>query len=178
MPRSGAILEATVSYYSNLAFASLKAMRETQEELRVGEFKTDTVLARGLSLWLDSIEGWWSALLVSASSPLPNVFLRLGKDSTTGSQEVRTSVPAEPQFTGLRPMGGGAPIDKQCVTVSRLSKGDGIEVRLKGMGGSKRPPAGLYFGLVHIADTPIATVMLLVEEPPAANQTSPPPVKV
>jgi hypothetical protein len=163
MPRSGAFLEGAVSYYSNLAFKSLTAMRATQEELRTGRFETNAVMARGLNLWLESIEGWWSALLVSASGPLPNVFLRLARGSSTLTQVIHVSVPSDPQFTGLKPIGGGEPLDEKFVCVKRLSTSDGLEVRLKGVGGSNRPTAGLYLGLAHIADTPIATVTMLVE---------------
>jgi hypothetical protein len=161
MPRTGAILEATVSYYSTLAFDALKAMRDTQEELRTGQFKTDAFVARGLNFWLNSCEGLWSALLVTANGPLPNMFLRVTKSSTTGSAELRANVPKDPSFTGLQAVSGNASIPSSQYSVQKTSKGDGLEVKLVGL--KPRPAPGLYVGLAHIEDTAVATVMVLIE---------------
>lgn len=162
MPRTGTFLEANVSYYSNLAFNSLAAMRTTQEELRTGQFDTSKVIGRGVNLWLDALEGWWSALLVTASEPLPTVLLRLDPHSTTDSKEVRVLVPQDPEFTGLQSLNGGP---QASVVVKVKSSKDGLEVKLIGLIDNKRPAAGLYMGLVYLGTKPLAIVMLLVDEP-------------
>src|SRR5436190_18137090 len=103
MPRSGVFLEAAISFYSKLAFQAAGDMRSMQEELRTGNFQIDKAIGRTLSLWLDAGEGWLSALLVTASEPLPTAFLRIGSSSRTEAQFVRALVPDEPalDFTGL-----------------------------------------------------------------------------
>jgi hypothetical protein len=174
MPRSGAFLEAVISYYSNLTFETLSALRSTQEDLRTGTFQVDKTISKAVSLWLDATEGWFSALLVTASEPLPTAFLRLGPFGGTATQEVHVLVSAQPEFTGLDRLGGGARLEAdKDVKIEPLRDGNGLQIKLTG---PKRPQPGLYMGLVHIGDKPLVVVMLRVD--PAENQgdsyTSPP----
>jgi hypothetical protein len=165
MSRSGTFLEAAVSYYSNLAFGALASMRSTQEDLRTGQFTLSKSLGGAVSFWLDASEGWWSALLVTASEPLPTVFLRVGPHGATDTQEVRVLVSGPPEFTGLSQIGGTERIDDKLINVAATQKGDGIEVKLKGISPDVRPPQGLYHGLVHIGSRPLAVVMVLIDPP-------------
>jgi hypothetical protein len=163
MPRTGTLLESAISYYSNLAQQSLGAMRETQEELRTGQFEISKTVARGTSLWLDALEGWWSALLVTASQPVPMVFFQLGANTSTDTQVIPVHVPAMPQFTGLHPVqGSGTP---PVVQLDRSSKGNALEFKLKGLY-DQQPTPGLYMGLVHLGNQPLVTVMVKVDKAP------------
>jgi hypothetical protein len=164
MPRTGTFLEAVTSYYSNLAFGALEAMRTTQEDLRTNTFQLSKTLGNVVSLYLDATEGWWNALLVTASAPLPTGFLRIGPLGGTDTCEIRVLVPQEPEFTGLVRIGGGELIEG--ITINRLKNGDGLEVKLKGLDRERaagRLKPGLYQGLVHIGDKPLAVLMLRVD---------------
>jgi hypothetical protein len=173
MPRSGAFLEAVFSYYSNLTFETLSALRSTQEDLRTGTFTVDKAIGKAASLWLDATEGWFSALLVTASGPLPTVLLRLGPSGTTARKEVGVLVKGEPEFTGLDRIGGGARIESPHM-IQALRSGNGLEIKLTG---TKRPEPGLYMGLVHIGDNPLVIVMMRVDpaERPLDSYSTPPP---
>jgi hypothetical protein len=166
MPRTGTLLEAAISYYSNLAQQSMAVMRETQEELRTGQFEVSRAVARGASLWLDSIEGLWSALLVTASPPTPVVFFHIDGNKTADRGEARMNVPEDPEFTGLVPVqGSGRPPE---ISVIRKSDGTGLEFILAGIDSPQLDP-GLYLGLVHLGNLPLVTVMVKVDDPHAAQ---------
>jgi hypothetical protein len=171
MPRTGTLLESAISYYSNVAQQSMAAMRETQEELRTGQFEISRTVARGASLWLDALEGWWSALLVTASQPTPTVFFHVGENTTTDTQEVPAHVPADPEFTGLVPVqGSGTPPG---MTVNRKTHQNALEFKLRGIDRTKMSP-GLFIGLVHLGNQPLVTVMVKVDPPktpPGSKQT-------
>jgi len=165
MPRSGVFLEAAISFYSKLAFTAVSDMRSMQEDLRTGNFTVDKAIGRTLSLWLDASEGWLSALLVTTSEPLPTAFLRIRPISRTDAQFVRALLPDEPglDFTGLFQIGGDGRIPAANLTIKRSSRGDGLEIKLKGLK-DHRPSPGLYQGLVHMGSKPIALIMVQVEE--------------
>ena len=164
MPKSGVFLEAAISFYSNLAFHAAGEMRSMQEDLRTGSFQVDKAIGRTLSLWLEASEGWLSALLVTASEPLPTAFLRIGSSSRTDAQFVRALVPDEValDFTGLFQIGGTDHISSPNLAIRRSSRGDGLEVKLKGLK-EVRPSPGLYQGLVHVGGKPVALIMVQVE---------------
>jgi hypothetical protein len=161
MPRTGTFLESAISFYSTLAQQSLGAMRDTQEELRTDQFNLSKTVARGASLWLDALEGWWSALLVTASPPVPTVFFHIGANISTDDRRIAAHVPRLPQFTGFYGVqGGGTPPG---ILIESESQGNGLKFKLKDL--SKNPPTpGLYIGLVHLEGTPLATVMVQVDE--------------
>jgi len=165
MPRSGVFLEAAISFYSRLAFQAVGDMRSMQEELRTGNFHVDKAIGRTLSLWLDAGEGWLSALLVTASEPLPTAFLRIGSSSRTDTQFVRALVPDEAalDFTGLFQIGGTHYVPVRNLTIRRSSRGDGLEVKFKALK-DVRPSPGLYQGLVHVGDKPVALIMAQFEK--------------
>jgi hypothetical protein len=160
MPRTGTFLEAAVSFYSNLAFGGLAAMRQTQEEVRTEQFEVSRALSRTISFWLDATEGWFNALLVTASEPLPTVFLRVGENTGTDTREVRVLVPAKPEFTGAVHVGGGTTL--KGVDVRSTKDKDGLSVKIKNVNEKRQP--GLYMGLVHIGVKPLAIVMVSVTD--------------
>jgi hypothetical protein len=164
MPRSGVFLEAAISFYSKLAFNAIGEMRAMQEDLRTGNFQVDKAIGRALSLWLEAGEGWVSALLVTASEPLPTAFLRVRPSSRTDAQFVRALLPDDPalDFTGLFQIGGNDRFPAGVLTIKRSSMGDGLEVKLKGLK-DDRPSPGFYQGLVHIKGKPVALIMVEVE---------------
>ena len=168
MARSGAFLEAAVSYYSGIAFSAMESMRKTQEDLRTNNFDLSRTIGRAVSFWLDASEGWWSALLVTAGQPLPTAFLRIGPLGSTATQVVPVTVSQVLEFTGLRQIGGTQQID--AVEVRPTQKGDGIEVKIKGISPASRPPAGLYQGLVHEGIKPLAIVLVLVDPAEASRR--------
>jgi len=176
MARTGIFVEALTSYYGNLANDTLGLLRSTQEDLRTGNFDYEKTLGKALSLWLDSAEGWWSALLVNASAPVPTIFLRIGQDDTTHVQVARVSVPGDrpAEWTDLSRLGGSGTIDRKHVSVEVAKHRDSIEVKLFGLGDLRRNQTiapGLYQGLVHIHDRPLAIVLVEVL-PPVGDKTS------
>jgi hypothetical protein len=162
MSRSGTLLEALTSYYSNVAVGALSVMRSTQEDLRTGQFGLSKVVGNTLSFWLDATEGWWGALLVTASAPLPTMLMILNDDSTH-TQVARVLVPggAQPECTPLGLIGGARTLVAS-VSVRAFEDGDGVEVKLKDV---RSNPPGLYQGLVHVGERPLAIVLVRVEEP-------------
>jgi hypothetical protein len=166
MPRSGTFLEAMTSYYSNLAFGALRAMRTTQEDIRTGNFSVSKAVGSAASIWLDASEGWWNAVLVTASEPLPTVFLRVGPLGGTDTQEVRVLVPEDPEFTGLVRIGDGRTIPNSLVSIRPLKDRDGLEVKLTGLSELRDKgalPPGVYQGLVHMGQKPLAIIMVRVD---------------
>src|SRR5262245_45164874 len=164
MPRSGLLFEALTSYYSNLAFDALAAMRATSEDLRTGRFDCSKAVGRACALWMDAAEGWWSALLVNATAPLPTLFLRLSEEDPSVPKRVSVLVPgkAKPEITDLTPLGGGEPIRAEDhIRVEATKNRDGIELALRNVtnlrerGGLRE---GLYQGLIHIEERPLAVV--------------------
>jgi hypothetical protein len=189
MPRSGAFLEAVISFYSNLAFDALRTMHATQEDIRTGRFSGEKMLANVLNLSLEATEGWFSALLVSGSQPLPAAFLRIPPKANTGAAEVNVLVDGNPQLEGLQRVGGGGTIDKGRVdlqiTKDQISlnpsrTGLRLEVKIKGLE-KNRPDPGLYFGIAHIKDTPLALVIAQLESHDSSEEAdeggTPPPRK-
>jgi len=167
MARSGVLLEAVTSYYGNLVTNSLALMRSTQEDLRTGQFGVSKTVGSVLSFWLDASEGWWSALLVTASAPLPTAFLRLGAAETTDSSTVRVLVPGDeqPEWTDLGLVGGVGTIGRDHLVVEATKDRDGVQVRLRGLDPATRAKlrSGLYEGLVHKGAKPLAIVMVRVD---------------
>lgn len=174
MARSGTYLEALVGYYSTLAFDAMAAMRSTQEDLRTGKFSCEKVAGRTLSLWMDATEGWWSALLVTGSAPLPTVFLRVGKDQTLrGEAHVLVPGGGRPLVTNLERLGGGARIETEYINVEAIKGRNGVEIKLKleklrEIRGEIAP--GLYQGVVFIDEKPLAMLLVQVEPPPAGGR--------
>lgn len=167
MPRSGTFLEALTSYYSTLAFGTLAAMRSAQEDLRTGNFQLTKTVGDAISLYLDASEGWWSALLVTASVPLPTVFMRItANEDTTAAQDVAVLVPGtkQPECTDLGRIGGTDTIDASYVAVQASRDRCTITVKLKGLRKQGKPlAAGLYQALVHIDEKPLAAVFVRVD---------------
>lgn len=167
MARSGVLLEAITSYYGNLVTNGLALMRSTQEDLRTGQFGVSKTVGGALSYWLDACEGWWSALLVTASAPLPTAFMRLGAEETTDSQTVRVLVPGDeqPEWTDLGLVGGEGTIPRDNLVVESVKDRDGVQVKLKGFkpGARAKLQSGLYEGLVHKGAKPLAIIMVRVD---------------
>src|SRR5262249_27616869 len=170
MLRSGHLFDALTSYYSNLAFDYLAAMRETSEDLRTGRFDCSKAMGRACAFWMDAAEGWWSALLMNASAPLPTLFLRLSEDEQSVTKRVSVLVPgkAEPQISDLTPIGGGAPIRAEDhIRVEANKNRDGVDLTLDNVVDLRQRGAGLreglYQGLIYIDERPLAVVLLQVE---------------
>ena len=178
MARSGVLLEALTSYYSNLGFNATAAMRATQEDLRTDSFSLSKTTGRALSLWMDAAEGWWSALLVSASAPVPTLFLHIVGDQTR-TEPACVLVPrgGQLQLTALERLGGGDPIPKDYISVQPTSDRNSVELRLTNLEELRklhrgRIPSGLYQGLVHVGQAPIAIIMVHVDDPAPAKSGS------
>jgi hypothetical protein len=168
MARSGVLLEAATSYYGNLVTNALTVMRSTQEDLRTGQFGISKTVGNVVSYWLDAYEGWWSALLVTASAPLPTAFLRLGPQDTTNWATVNVLVPGgdDPEFTDLGLIGGEDTISKSHLSVETNKDANGVQVRLKGLDPKSRAAltSGLYQGLVHTGVKPLAIILVRVDD--------------
>jgi hypothetical protein len=176
MARSGVLLEAATSYYGNLVTNALTLMRSTQEDLRTGQFGVSKTVGGVVSYWLDAYEGWWSALLVTASAPLPTAFLRLGPGETTDSAIAYVLVPGDerPEWTDLGLVGDTGTIGRGNLVVEANKDGNCVQVKLKGLEPAARArlASGLYQGLVHKGAKPLAIIMVRVDpagEPKAAR---------
>ena len=166
MPRSDAFLEAAINFYSNLGMRTVAAMRSTQEDLRTGSFRLEKVVGDAILTWCDASEGWFSALLGTASLPLPTIFLRVEPQSATVGREIHVKIPGDqnPTFTDLVQIGGTNTFDRRLIAVEPSTNRDRLLVKLKGLTGY-RPQPGLYTMLVFIDDEPLANVIVLVERP-------------
>jgi hypothetical protein len=178
MATTGTLLEAMMNYYGNLSRQALGAMYQTREELRTGKFRVNKVIGRSLSFWMDAADGWWSAFLVSASAPLPTLFLDVQPDDTTTPDSVHVLVPGgvEPQLTVVGQIGGTFKIPKDFIDFEATSNRDAIEVRLKNVKGLRAlkppPPAGLYGGIIHVKEKPLAFLIIQISEPPGGGSSS------
>jgi hypothetical protein len=96
------------------------------------------------------------------------VFFHVGDNTSTDSYELPALVPEDPEFTELVAVQGTgkAPV----VDVTRMSNGLGLKFKLKGIDRKQLSP-GLYVGVVHLGNQPLATVMVRVDEP---KPTTPP----
>jgi hypothetical protein len=176
MPRSDAFLEAVINFYSNLGMRTVEQMRSTQEELRTGTFKLEKTLGNAILTWSEAAEGWFSALLGTASLPLPTIFLRVGPKSSTVGREIHVRVPGRepPEHTDLVQIGGGKKIDNQLIGLEAPGTRDRLLVKLKGLTGKSLDP-GLYTMVVFIRDEPLAIVIVHVD--PASGEGGPEPPK-
>ena len=166
MATTGTLLEAMISYYGNLSRQALGAMYQTREELRTGAFDWNKALGRTVSVWMDAADGWWSAFLVSANAPLPTIFLDVSADDSTAVRSVNVAVPAgaDPDVSVIGQIGGTHSIPKHSVEVTVTTMRDAIEVKLKNLKAMRgKVPAGLYGGLIHMKEKPLAFVMIRLE---------------
>lgn len=166
MPRSGVFLEALTSYYSTLAFDTLALMRNAQEDLRNDTFDCQKTTGRTLSLWLEACEGWWSAMLVSATPPLPTLFMTCATDSQTHVRTIKIAVPpgAALKVTDLGRVGGGDPIPRTKCTATAALRGDEMVFSVMGIGDAFAE--GLYQGFVYVGERALAQVALQLEPAP------------
>jgi hypothetical protein len=164
--KSGTLLEALVSFYGNLTLDVLDAMRSTRQDIRTGHFKFDKALGKAINVCIDATEGWLSAVLVTASHPLPTAYLRAGDGTNTVSAEVSVLVQVQPQWTDLFQVGGEGRVRGADIKVDILTKGDGLVVALPGFAELRdkyRLEAGLYQGLIYTGDKPLAIIMLFYD---------------
>lgn len=166
MPRSGAFLEALTSYYSTLAFDTLALMRNAQEDLRNDKFDYQKTTGRALTLWLEACEGWWSAMLVSATPPLPTLFIACPTDSQAHVRTIKMALPpgAALKVTDLARVGGGAPIPHEKCTATAAVRGDELVFSVVGIGDGFAE--GLYQGFVYVGERALARVALQLEPAP------------
>ena len=171
MARTGTLLEAVTSYYSTLAFNSLATMRRMQEDLRTNNFTVGKAVGAAVQLCLDASDGWWNALLVTASPPVPTVLLRTGPEGGCDAQTVDVSVPGnrDPECTELGRIGGTERIGLDYIVIETATQRNAINIKLrklKELSQKLRKPLapGLYQGLVHIDERPLAIVLLRVDD--------------
>jgi len=167
MPRSGALLEATIGFYGQLAKQAAEQLRTTQEELRTETFSIDKTIARGLSLWLDAVDGVFSAVLIAANGPVPTLFVRVSPDATTVTQEINVTIPDTAPFsvTPLTEMGGSGSVSSRTFSALPTSKKNAIEVKLVDLK-NNRPRPGLYQALAYAGDKALAIILVQVEAAP------------
>ena len=168
MATTGTLLEAMVNYYGNLSRQALNAMYQTREDLRTGAFDWNKALGRTVSVWVDAAEGWWSAFLVSANAPLPTIFLDVAADDTTAVRSVNVAVPngVDPGVSVVGEIGGARRFPPEAVEVTATTMRDAVEVKLKNLAGLRAAGTvgqGLYAGVIHVKDKPLAFLIVRME---------------
>ena len=169
MATTGTLFEAMVSYYGNLSRQALSALYQTREDLRAGNFEWNKALGRTISFWMDATDGWWNAFLVSASAPLPTIFLDVHADDSTAVRSVNVAVPGggDVDVSVIGQIGGTKHIPKKFLDIEPTAKRDAIEVKLKNIKalrrGPDKVPDGLYGGIIHIKERPLAFLMIRLE---------------
>jgi len=167
MATTGTLLEAMVSYYGNLSRQALSAMYQTREDLRAGTFDWNKALGRTVSVWMDAADGWWSAFLVTANAPLPTIFLDIGADDTTAERSVNVAVPGDvdPTVSVVGEIGGIRQFPSGAVQAKATTMRDAIEVNIPNLAGVRAGGVGpgLYAGIIHIKEKPLAFVMIRME---------------
>src|SRR5262249_41678123 len=140
-------------------------MSKTQQDIRTGDFDSNKLLGSAINIWLDATEGWLSAVLVTASAPLPTVYLHVGKDTSTVCASVPVLVKAKLERTDLFQVGGEGRIDAAKLTVEQTTKGDGIVVRIPGWAEiESQIPPGLYQGIIYTGEKALANITLFYDE--------------
>lgn len=173
MPRSAAFFEALTSYYGSVATEAVALMRSTQEDLRSERFEWSRTSSKVLSLWLDACDGWWSAMLVSATPAHPTLFVSCPADSRTHARTIKMLVPpgVALRVTDLARVGGGGAVAHENCAAAASSRGDEVTFTVTGLGGSTR--AGLYQGWIYVGERALAQVALQLE--PVAEPAPAPP---
>jgi hypothetical protein len=167
MATSGVLFQGLVNYYGALSKQTLALMFSTREDLRNGTFDWSKTMSRSVALWLDAAEGWWGALLATASAPLPTLFMSVGPDDSTSDETVQVSIgPGQvPEMSEIAQIGGTAHIAKDAITLDVTRLGDAVELKLrklKSLRASGTLPSGLYAGIVHLGQKPLAIVMIRI----------------
>jgi hypothetical protein len=168
MARSGAFFEALTSYYSSLAYDALTLMRTTKEEVRTEKYDWQRTASRTVSLWFDACDGWWSAMLVSATPEVPTILLDVDAGVPVHSHTTKMLIPGKSQPTVTTPVTAGneRALDAD-VRAEVQSRRDEVTIYLSGMRDAK---VGTYTGYLHIDEQLLAQVVVQVNpKPPPAG---------
>lgn len=172
MARSGAFFEALTSYYSALTYNALTLMKKTREELRTDEYDWQRTASRTASLWLDACDGWWSALLVSATPPVPTILIAFDAGTSAHSHTTKILVPGRsaPRLTHPVTAGNERAL-RATVRVEAQSLRDEVTIYFSGM---RDTAEGTYTGYLHVDEMLLAQVVVAVtpEPPPAGTKST------
>ena len=169
MARSGAFFEALTTYYSSLAYDALSLMRKTREEIRTDEFDCHRTASRTAGLWLDASDGWWSALLVSATPPVPTILIAFDASLSAHSHTTKILVPgrSQPRLTKPATAGNERALEAN-IRVEAQSRRDEVTIYFSGL---EDPPEGTYTGYLYVDETLLAQVVVEVHPKPVPAGT-------
>src|SRR5262245_17971339 len=168
MPGYGSYLAAIIDYWGSVGENAAVRMQTAGREMLERRYTPGTLLSDLVGLWSDSLEGWWTALVASGTAPVPTVLFTVKLGPITTEAKAR-SVPVvapgdgQPACTDIVRVGGPstAMIPADSVKVALDQTRSELEVRLCGLREIALEP-GLYQGLVHVEERPLAAIHVLV----------------
>lgn len=171
MARGGAFFEALTSYYSSLTYDTLALMKKTKEEIRTDKYDWQRTASRTASLWLDACDGWWSALLVSATPPVPTILVAFDAGVSAHSHTTKMLVPGtgRPHLTEPVTAGNERALEAT-IRAEAQSRRDEVTIYFSGM---RDTSPGTYTGYLRVDEILLAQVVIdVTAEPPPAGTKS------
>lgn len=151
-------------YWSYMSERCTTRWRRMSDEVEARTYGSDKAISDTLQFWSDATIGWCAALRGGVAADLPRVFFLLEPTAQSASKEIDFFAPGHPHGTPevayLRPVLGGdsKQIDETKCTVCPVPRRHGLVIHLDGLRQKDDPPltAGVYQGLIHIGDEPVA----------------------
>lgn len=158
-------------YWSYLSERSMGRWKRMSEEVDARQYGTDKMLCDVLQFWSEASNGW-CAVMRSGSGELPRFFFLLGPNTESACREIDFFAPAcpqaDPEVAYLRPISGGDPKqvneDTCCVYLSEPRHA--LVVHLDGLQKNGALKPGVYEGMIHIGDEPVASLVIKVAAKP------------
>jgi len=154
-----------LGFWGFLSERSMSRWDRMSDELETRTYGTDKLLCDVLEFWSDASCGWMAAL--RQNSDLPRVLFVLKTDTEAASKPLRLFLPSlphgNPALTHLLPLEAGGPtqIEVGHCKLALDSKKRLLNIRLEGLPKAKTP--GVYHGMIHIAEEPVALLFIKVE---------------
>jgi len=159
-------LQQWISYWAYLSNDALERWFTTTKKMQSGKYSVTELIGDAMGYYGDAALAWY-ALLKGPDPTIPTVLFDLRPHDNTANKTVPIFGPAlpegKPQVAFLEPLvGGGHPANitaRNCL-VSR--KGYHLEITLQDLLTPTGMSSGVYHGLVHIADRPVARLYIVV----------------
>lgn len=154
-----------IGYWGFLSDRSMERWDRMSDELEARSYGTDKLLSDVLEFWSDASCGWFAAL--RTGSDLPRVLFVLKPDAEAASKDLRLFPPSLPhgnaELTHLLPLNPAGPkqIEAGHCRLALNSHRRLLDIRLEGLPRGKAP--GVYHGIIHIAEDPIALLFIKVD---------------
>ena len=162
-----------VGYWTFLAERSMQRWRCMAEEVEDRRYGSDKVISDILQFWGDATIGWCAALRGSGTgSTVPLVFFSLHPQQQADGKEIDFFAPScpqgDPEVAYLVPIHGGSAseINESKVRLCVVPRRHALVIHLEGLWKQGQPDLtpGVYKGLIHIGEEPVAHLVIRVAD--------------